>query len=98
MNRNEIKLQAINKRNQINILEKEIEELNKQNLLLSDEDQWFEEKIEASTFRKNRKKVTEEHLIGRVHWKEYFIDEDDPDNKVEIDRSKIVRVDGEWRI
>lgn len=66
-------------------------ELNRQHLLLSDKNQQYTEQEE--TFGRGKSKET--FLIGRLHWKEYFLDED-TDEKMSIERSHIVRKNGEW--
>lgn len=73
----------------------EIRELLKESCLLSDEEQWFTEEMETFTKRVNRKKVTEEKLVGRIHWNQNFKDED-TGSVITIKRSQAVRVNGEW--
>lgn len=80
----------------IKTLKDEILDLRRQDILLSDEKQWFEEKMESVSKRVNRKKVTEEKLIGRVYWNESFKDEDRPENPIVITRCQVVRINGEW--
>lgn len=46
-------------------------------------------------FRQNRKVVTENKLIGRVFWKEHFVDEDS-DELIEIERNQIIRENGKF--
>ena len=72
-------------------------ELTKESLLLCDKVQWFTEKNEDREVSKRPKKI-ETLLLGRIHWKETFKDEDKPDGSgdVEIERSEIVRINGEW--
>ncbi len=72
-------------------------ELTKESLLLCDKKQWFTEENEEREVSKRPKKV-ETFLLGKIHWKETFKDEDKPDGSgdVEIERSQIVRVNGEW--
>ncbi len=82
-----------------------IEDLKKQNIklakelcLLSDEKQWFTEKEEERIVSKRPKK-TEKILVGRIYWKEFFKDDDYPNDEskgVWIERSQVVRVNGEW--
>lgn len=73
-------------------------ELTKESLLLCDDKQWFTEKEEKHVVSKRPKK-TETFLIGRIHWMETFKDEDKPDGSgdIEIERSQVVRVNGEWQ-
>lgn len=66
-------------------------ELNRQNLLLSDKNQQYKESEE--TFGRGKSKETV--LVGRVHWRECFKDED-TDEKIWIDRSCVVRKNNEW--
>jgi hypothetical protein len=72
-------------------------ELTKESLLLCDKVQWFTEKNEEREVSKRPKKV-ETFLLGKIHWKETFKDKDKPDSSgdVEIERSQIVRINGEW--
>lgn len=76
-------------------LESEIIELKKESMLLSDEHQRFTEKEEEVVISRRPKK-TEKRLIGRIHWKQWFLD-DDTGEKFCIDRSCVVRVNGEWQ-
>ena len=71
------------------------EKLTKEDYLISDEKQWFTEKIESIRFRGNRKKGSVDMLVGRVHWYMHFKDEDTGES-ISIERSKLVRTDGEW--
>ena len=73
----------------------EIVALKKEELLLCDEHQRFEEKEEEITISRRPKK-TEKRLIGRIHWKEEFKDED-TGKGIWIERSQIVRVNGVWQ-
>ena len=78
-------------------LEAEIIEIRKEGMLLSDKKQWFtEEEVEVLICRRPKKYETK--LIGKIHWKETFKDEDLPDGSgdITIDRHKTVRVNGEW--
>lgn len=65
-------------------------------LMLCDDKQRYEEKIEIETYRISRKKHTRERLVGRIYWSEYFEDEDRPGHGVTVERSQIVRQDGAW--
>lgn len=74
-------------------------ELYKELCLLSDKKQWFTEMEEECTVSVRPKK-TETHLIGRIHWNEFFMDQGFPDDEskgIWVLRQRIVRVDGEWR-
>ena len=73
----------------------ELQKLKEENLLFSDEQQWFVEKEEEVKFRQNRKIVTENKLIGRVFWKEHFVDEDSGE-LIEIERNQIIRENGKF--
>jgi hypothetical protein len=72
-------------------------ELARQALLLSDGKQWFTEEIEHHPRRRYERGSNEldGKLVGRIHWKENFDDEDTGD-VLEIERSQIVRINGEW--
>jgi len=79
-----------------------IKELENKNVLLqietlkiSDKYQKYSEKIEKIATRVNRKKVYEDVLIGKITWKEHFIDEDSGD-VIEIERNQIVRRNDKW--
>ena len=76
-------------------LKTEILELRKEGLLLCDEQQRFEEKIETITEKDGRKRFKREALIGRVFWKETFVDED-TGNHITVERNQVIRKDGEW--
>lgn len=70
-------------------------ELHRKSLLLCDEQQWYTEKLEHVVI-KRRPKITEEMLIGRIHWNEDFIDEGSGE-VVSIERSKVVKINDEWQ-
>ncbi|MDO9186966.1 MAG: hypothetical protein Q7W13_13210 [Bacteroidia bacterium] len=70
----------------------EIIELRKKTLLLSDDVQWFKEKKETIGRGKTKKEV----LVGRIHWKEDFKDENNGE-VITIERQRVVRVDGKWQ-
>lgn len=70
-------------------------QLNRENILLSDDEQWFTETEETWTRRVGRKREKYTRLVGRINWKEDFTDEDTGE-KLSINRSEVVRVDGEW--
>lgn len=76
-------------------LKTEITELRKESILLSDKHQQFTEK-EEEVLICGRPKKYETKLIGRIHWKDDFVDEDTGD-VITIDRTQIVRVNGEWQ-
>lgn len=75
-------------------LRAEILELRKADLLLSDKNQQFVEQ-EEDCLISGRPKLYEKKLVGRVNWKEKFTDEDTGDS-ITIDRSRVVRINGEW--
>ena len=79
-----------------------IKELEKKNFLLeieaiqiSDKNQKYSEKIEKIARFENRKKVYEDVLIGKVTWKEHFIDEETGE-VVDIERNTLVRRNDRW--
>lgn len=76
-------------------LKTEIIELNREAVLLTDKKQQFTEK-EEEVLICGRPKKYETQLIGRIHWKDYFMD-DDTGEKIWINRTQIVRVNGEWQ-
>lgn len=71
---------------------KEILDLRRESYLLSDEKQWFEEKMECHGNRKKK----QDYLIGRIHWIDQ-IEDCDTGTWFPVKRSAIVRVDGEWQ-
>jgi hypothetical protein len=76
-------------------IKSEIVALKKEALLLCDDYQRFEENEEEIIISRRPKK-TEKRLIGRIHWKEEFKDED-TGKGIWIERSQVVRVDGVWQ-
>lgn len=92
--REEIHKEIVEKLEVISKTRDEINELLKEEILLSDDKQWFTEEEEEFVISKRPKKV-EKHLTGRIHWKEEFKDRDS-DKSVVINRSQIVCIDGEW--
>ena len=78
--------------------QKEIVDLRKETLLLSDEKQWFSEEIESHPRGKYQRKNgwLDGKLVGMIHWKEDFKD-GDTGQIITIDRSRIVRIDGKWQ-
>ena len=79
----------------INFYKAELEKLEKEDILFSDDQQWFVEKEEEVKFRQNRKLIKETRLIGRVYWKEHFVDEDSGE-LIEIERNCKVRENGKF--
>lgn len=76
-------------------IKSEIIALKKENLLLCDESQRFEE-TEEEVIISRRPKKTEKRLIGRILWEEEFKDED-TGQSIWIERSTVVRVNGVWQ-
>lgn len=76
-------------------IKSEIIALKKENLLLCDESQRFEE-TEEEVIISRRPKKTEKQMIGRIYWKEEFKDEDTGES-IWIERSEVVRVNGVWQ-
>jgi len=94
MKRHQIIAKIKAKEARIKKLDLEIQELRKLNCLLSDKKQQFiEQNEEVLIF--GRPKKYETKLIGRVHWKQHFKDED-TEQVITIDRKSVVRVNGEW--
>lgn len=83
------KIRAIGKK--IILLENEVQELWYENLLLCDKQQWFTEKKETHGRGKKKREI----LVGRIHWKEDFKDQD-TDKVITIERSQVIRQDGKW--
>ena len=79
----------------IDQIKSEIIALKKENLLLCDESQRFEE-TEEEVIISRRPKKTEKRLIGRVLWKEEFKD-GSIGQYIWIERSRVVRVNGVWQ-
>jgi hypothetical protein len=97
LTRAEIKALVSHKQNKIAALKWEITELWHQWYMTSDDQQWFEEKTETHEVKEGRKRVKKDFLVGRIHWREDFTDEDTGE-VITIARSRVVRVDGEWQI
>jgi len=98
MTRKKLKAMIEAKHNLIKKIRFEIFELQQQEILLSDETQRFEEKIESHPKRKYERKPNwlDGKLVGRIFWKENFKDESTGE-VVTIEREQVVRVDGEWQ-
>lgn len=95
MERKEILQQIEDNTQKIKKLKEANRELTRQNMLLSDNEQWFTEKMETIRTRQNGKIVMIERLIGKIHYNEAFKDEDTGETII-IERCDIVRVDGNW--
>lgn len=93
--RNQIQKEIAKKEATIEKLTTEIIKLNREDVLFSDKNQWFEEKMEVVII-KSRPKITEEKLIGRVYWNEDFVDKD-TNKTFTIQRQRIVLINGEWQ-
>ena len=86
--KNKEKIRDLNKQNL---------EIHKETLLLSDKKQWFTEEIESHPRAKWQRKDNEldGKLVGRIHWNQSFEDKGTGEI-VTIERSRLVRVDGEF--
>lgn len=93
--RQDIRNEIQSKKDSIAQLEYELDLLWKENALFCDDEQWFTEEMETVTVQR-RPKVEEKRLIGKIHWKETFKDQD-TDRSFTIERQRIVRIDGEWQ-
>lgn len=85
----EKKLKAIH--DKIDVLNAEKRLLIEEGYMLSDKQQQYTETME--TYGRGKKKRTV--LTGRIHWKEDFKCEN-PSGIITIERSCVVRQDGEW--
>ena len=83
------------KKAEIKALRAQIRECAIEDLLLSDDAQWYTE-AEEDFFVSRRPKIVEKRLVGRVRWNETFRDES-TGNTIEIERSKVVRINGVWQ-
>lgn len=97
MTRAEIKAEIKSNLDSIKTLEAANLELVRKSLLLSDDKQWFKEEVESHPRQKYQRKPNylDGKLVGRVHWVEEFKD-DDTGKPFSIERSRAVRIDGEW--
>lgn len=97
MNRKQIETKLVKNLKKITDLKNENIKLAHESYLLSDDKQQFTEEIEHIPCQKYVRKPhwLDGKLVGKIHWKEYFKD-DDSNELIEIKRSKIVRIDGEW--
>ena len=76
-------------------LEAEKKELILEDLQCSDEERWYTEEEETHEVSKKPKK-SEKFMVGRINWKEEFKDEDTKES-IFIERSRVVRINGEWQ-
>ncbi|SEA59360.1 hypothetical protein SAMN05192529_13139 [Arachidicoccus rhizosphaerae] len=74
-------------------------ELLKAALMTSDETQWYTEMEEHYKEYPNndrrRTAINKKRMVGRVNWVENFRDED-TGKLIPVDRSRIVKINGEW--
>lgn len=96
-NRKTIHNSMVSIQKEIEKLKCQLKELKYGDFLLSDKDQWFEEKIESHPKAKYQRKpnVLDGKLVGRIFWYEDFRD-GDTGGVFSIQRQKIVRIDGKW--
>ncbi|AEL24338.1 hypothetical protein [Cyclobacterium marinum] len=97
MTRAEIRAEIKAKNAKISELIHDIDNLQKQSYLLSDEEQWFTEEIEKHPKAPYQRKPNylDGKLVGRINWNEKIKDEDTGD-EITIHRSNILRINGEW--
>ena len=76
-------------------LEAEKKELILEDIQFSDEEQWYTEEEETHEVSKRPKK-SEKFMVGRINWKEELKDESTKES-IFIDRSRVVRINGEWQ-
>ena len=93
--RKDIRADISAKEKQSQQLEKEKKELILEDIQFCDEEQWYTEAEETHEVSKRPKKE-ETFMVGRKHWKEEFKDEDTKQS-IWIDRSRVVRINGEWQ-
>jgi len=92
--RSTIRKEEARKIAKIEKLKQEVIDLRKEDMLCCDKKQWFTEQ-EEEVLICGRPKKYETKLIGRIHWNEDFVDEDDG-RVVTIERRQTVRVNGDW--
>ena len=97
MTRTEIELKIKENKEQIVSLKEQNLELQRQKCLICDDDGFFTEEIESHPKRKWQREAHpwDGKLIGRIHWWDNFKDEDTGE-VVTIERSEVVRINGEW--
>lgn len=76
-------------------LEAEKKELILEELQFSDEERWYTEEEETHEVSKKPKK-SETFMVGRINWKEELKDESTKES-IFIERSRVVRINGEWQ-
>lgn len=97
MTRTEIKLKIKENKEKIVSLKEQNLELQRQECLICDDSGFFTEEIESHPKRKWQREVHpwDGKLIGRRHWFDNFTDEY-TGQVVTIERSEVVRINGEW--
>ena len=93
--RKDIRADISAKLEQIEKLKIERQELMLEDIQFCDEEQWYTEEEETHEVSKRPKKL-ETFMVGRTHWKEEFKDEATKES-IWIDRSRVVRINGEWQ-
>lgn len=93
--RQEIRADISAKIELIKQIEAEKKELILEDIQFCDEKQWYTE-IEETHEVSKRPKKSETFIVGRTNWKEEFKDEDTK-KSIWIDRSRVVRINGEWQ-
>lgn len=83
-----------NRLDKIEKLQSEIKELERKIMTTSDSKQQYVE-VNEEVLVCGRPKKYETKLIGRLNWKQHFTDEDTGES-VTIDRSTLVKVNGEF--
>jgi len=98
MTRQEIRSKILSNIEMIKQLDVENVNLRREAYLISDDTQTFKEQTEIVTEKEGRKKIKVEKLIGRVYWEEEFtvIGDNDTPDKIKVQRSRIVKINGEW--
>ena len=85
-----------NRRDRIEKLKNQIVDLERSFMMTSNRNQTYVEQVE-DVLTSGRPKVYEKKLVGRLNWKQRFKDED-TGQVIVIDRSTVVKVDGEFKI
>jgi len=76
-------------------IESEKRDLILEDFQFCDKEQWYTEKEETLVVSQRNKK-SETFVIGRTNWKEELKDKDTKES-IWIDRSRVVRINGEWQ-
>jgi len=77
------------------LIEKVASEISELKRLLDFSDKGYKEDFEDIFLKNGRKKEKINAKVGRIHWTEDFIDEENGE-VVSIERSKLVSIDGIW--